>query len=332
MPSSSSSSRHRGAAQSPQSLQDELERPAETGQTKGEALARLIGAASPFGVEASGPFNNASVGALPVSAFGPLNTKQQELVRKMKEGHESGRSWADVQHDIAQHLMSQQPEGEQRHVQFQPMNPVCDAAEQGDLPALTRIVATGTNVDTRGENGNSALAFACANGHADCTAFLISKGADINLPSNLGNTPLHAAAWADSTKCIRILADAKANVNQPSTSGLTPMHVAVQGARDEALVALMDHGADRTIKNNGKTPLQLAVSLRHEMCERVLRQADQQARLLLQAKQDVERAEAEVRANAAADALLAELELEEEAASGGGKKKKKGKKGKKKKK
>jgi hypothetical protein len=42
-------------------------------------------------------------------------------------------------------------------VRFRPMNPMCDAAEQGDLPALTLLLASGGNVNELGENGNSAL-------------------------------------------------------------------------------------------------------------------------------------------------------------------------------
>ena len=42
-------------------------------------------------------------------------------------------------------------------VRFRPMNPMCDAAEQGDLPTLTVLLATGGNVNELGENGNLAL-------------------------------------------------------------------------------------------------------------------------------------------------------------------------------
>ena len=146
-------------------------------------------------------------------------------------------------------------------MQFKPMNPMCDAAEKGDLATLTRLIATGNNIDALGENGNSALAFACANGHADCASLLIIKGATVDLPSSLGNTPLHAACWAESPKCMRILLDAKANVNQQSNAnGSTPMHVAVQGNRDEALALLLARGANRKIKSDGRTPLQLSVT------------------------------------------------------------------------
>ena len=124
----------------------------------------------------------------------------------------------------------------ERGVQFQPMNPMCDAAEQGDLATLTQLIATGGDVNATGESGNSALAFACANGHADCTSLLISNNAKVDQPSLMGNTPLHAACWADSPKCMRILLDAKALVDFRSRSnGATPMSVAVQGNRAEAV-------------------------------------------------------------------------------------------------
>lgn len=206
-------------------------------------------------------------------------------------------------------------------VLFKPMNPLCDSAERGDLPMITQLVSTGTDVNTTGENGNSALAFACANGHADCTALLVRMGANPNQPSTLGNGPLHAACWADSTKCIRILVDAKADVDMKSFSGATALHVAIQGAREAALGALLAHGASRTVKDgNGKTPLQLALSLGHTECERVLRQSAAEEEARERRRLDVEREAAEKRANAAADALLAELELEGGGSAGGGEK------------
>ena len=96
----------------------------------------------------------------------------QSLLASAHSGGHSG-SWSDTQSLMAHHMLAQQPDGDRRRVVFQPMNPICDAAEQGDLPTLTRLVATdAAKVNTKGENGNTALAFACANGHADCTAFL----------------------------------------------------------------------------------------------------------------------------------------------------------------
>ena len=133
-------------------------------------------------------------------------------------------------------------DAQERPVQFRPMNPLCDAAEQGDLPKLTTLIAQRGDVNITGENGNSALAFACANGHADCTSLLLRHGAQVNQRSSLGNAPLHAACWADSSKCLRQLLDAKAEINLQSCSGSTPMHVAIQGGRSEAVETLIARG------------------------------------------------------------------------------------------
>ena len=201
-----------------------------------------------------------------------------------------------------------------RPLKFKPMNPVCEAAEQGDLPTLTHLLATGGDVNAIGENGNSALAFACANGHADCTSLLISKRASVDQPSNLGNTPLHAACWADSPKCIRILLDAGAKIDQRSDgNGSTPLHVAVQGNRDEAVALLLARNADPCARTRDGTAESLAKKLGHEQCAKVIRRyradADARAKQLLEAQ----RKEAEEKANAAYDSLMAELDAEEKA-------------------
>ena len=239
----------------------------------------------------------------------------QENAKKIRHLLLSGA----LHHEAKANAIAKRAEsGGRGHAIFRPMGAMCDAAEQGDLATLTRLIAMGGDVNALGENGNSALAFACANGHADCTSLLISNGATVDLRSNLGNSPLHAACWADSPKCIRILIDAKAEVNlRSSTNGATPMHVAVQGNRDEALLLLLSRGGDRKMKCDGRTALQLSVTLEHKECERVLRKFDADEQAKERRIAEVQRVEAEKKANAAADLLLAELEAEEEAKGGG---------------
>ena len=211
-------------------------------------------------------------------------------------------------------------------LKFKPMDPVCEAAEQGDLPTLTHLLATGRDVNAIGENGNSALAFACANGHADCTSLLISKRASVDQPSNLGNTPLHAACWADSPKCIRILLDAGAKINQRSdANGATPLHVAVQGNRDEAVALLLARNADPLARTRDGTAESLARKLGHDQCLKVIRRHREDNEARAQVLLDAQRKEAEAKANAAYELLMAELDAEEKASGGGQQKKKESK-------
>ena len=260
---------------------------------------------------------------IPMSALDPAQMAQLAAYQQAQNAPGAAGSSAvmDPNMTAGHHLASlQQQQLGGAKPRFRPMNPLCDAAEQGDLPKLTTLIAQRGDVNITGENGNSALAFACANGHADCTSLLLRHGAQVNQRSSLGNAPLHAACWADSSKCLRQLLDAKAEINLQSCSGSTPMHVAIHGGRAEALALLLARGADRSIKCEGKSPVQYAIGLGHAECEKVLRDFDAKEKAAAAKVRAAELEVAEAKANAAADALLAELE-EEEAASKSGKKK-----------
>ena len=132
------------------------------------------------------------------------------------------------------------------------------------------------------------------------------------------------------SKCIRILLDAGAKIDQRSDgNGSTPLHVAVQGNRDEAVALLLARNADPCARTRDGTAESLAKKLGHEQCAKVIRRyradADARAQQLLEAQ----RKEAEEKANAAYDSLMAELDAEEKA-NGGGQQKKSSKSAKKK--
>jgi ankyrin repeat protein len=84
---------------------------------------------------------------------------------------------------------------------------------------------------------------------------------DVNERGNLGNTPLHVAAvWGD-VRAIECLLDHGADVNAVGEFGETPLHVAVQIKHSEEIAAqiiklLLAHGASTSVKNDlGKTPI-----------------------------------------------------------------------------
>ena len=201
---------------------------------------------------------------------------------------------------------------------FKPMPELCEAAERGDLATLTSLIAKKANPDTRGENGNTALAFAAANGHADCCSFLLQSKADISAQSDWGSTSLHAAAWADCAKVIKLLVRAKANINAQQPNGATPLHFAVESKREGSVRALCMAGANRTLKRDGRTPLMEAVTLKAKACELVLREFDATEKAEHERKMAAMLKDKEAKANAAAEALLAELAVEEQASKGGG--------------
>ena len=67
------------------------------------------------------------------------------------------------------------------------------AAVQGDIEAVKRHLATGTDVDVKGGwMVITPLHMAALNGHKEIVELLIAKGADVNAKAEDGETPLDA--------------------------------------------------------------------------------------------------------------------------------------------
>ena len=58
--------------------------------------------------------------------------------------------------------------------------PLHDAAKEGSLEKVTRLVEEGSDVNIRTDTGATPLHFAAYRGHKDVAEFLILKGVDIN--------------------------------------------------------------------------------------------------------------------------------------------------------
>ncbi|THC95669.1 hypothetical protein EYZ11_004836 [Aspergillus tanneri] len=102
---------------------------------------------------------------------------------------------------------------------------------------------------------------------------LVSNGADLNAvaASQTRETPLHLASMATIPRpsLVSFLVDRGASVNSMTSEGKTALHLAAERGRDTIFQALLDAGADLTIKipddalingsgDRGKTPLDLA--------------------------------------------------------------------------
>lgn len=108
------------------------------------------------------------------------------------------------------------------------------------------IDAPATRVETRNLDDESPLMIAALKGHAAMVRRLITRDADVNKP---GWTPLHYAASGGHVEVIRILLDAHAYIDAESPNGTTPLMMAARYGSDEAAFALLDAGADATLKN-----------------------------------------------------------------------------------
>ena len=68
-----------------------------------------------------------------------------------------------------------------------------EAAKEGDVETLSRLLAEGTPVASADEFKSTALHYASANNHAACVRALLAAGAPVNAQQSAGASPLH---WA----------------------------------------------------------------------------------------------------------------------------------------
>ncbi len=84
-----------------------------------------------------------------------------------------------------------------------------DAATQGDAAALRSLLDDGAAVDSRDENGHTALMLASENGHAEAAQVLLGKGADVNATNVIASyvlTPNGGKAYPGNTTSVEEIA------------------------------------------------------------------------------------------------------------------------------
>lgn len=99
-------------------------------------------------------------------------------------------------------------------------------------------------LDSRAENGETALTLVLGRRDEQWTAFLLSKGANPNLPGRNGDTPLIVAARVGYADAIDWLLSVDAKVEADNRMGETPLIVAVQQRQPAIVRALLGAGAD----------------------------------------------------------------------------------------
>ena len=99
-------------------------------------------------------------------------------------------------------------------------------------------------VDSKADDGNTALIVALMRRDEEWTGFLLNKGADPNLAGSKGDTPLLVASRVGFDQAVEWLLSMGAKVDTPNRSGETPLIMAVQGRQTATAKLLLDAGAD----------------------------------------------------------------------------------------
>ncbi|MEO6199452.1 MAG: ankyrin repeat domain-containing protein [Sphingomicrobium sp.] len=99
-------------------------------------------------------------------------------------------------------------------------------------------------LDSRAEDGDTALVIALARRDSEWTGFLLNNGADPELPGKDGNTPLIAAAKAGFLDGSGWLLGLNVKVDATNKAGETALIHAVQQRQPRIVQALLKSGAD----------------------------------------------------------------------------------------
>lgn len=108
-----------------------------------------------------------------------------------------------------------------------PSNSIWKAAQDGDVPAITRHLDGGTPVNgIEPTIGGTPLMWAAVGGHAEAVEVLVGRGAEVNATDREGGTAMLAASFLGNDKVVEALISHGANVNAANVRGETPLDVA----------------------------------------------------------------------------------------------------------
>jgi uncharacterized protein len=120
-----------------------------------------------------------------------------------------------------------------------------EVAKTGDLDQVRQLLASGADVNCRGQHGMTPLLWASCGEHFEATRYLLSKGADVNYTGMREGSPLMLAAYAGQSKFISLYLEHGAEVNLAlSTAGESALHMAAVKNRTEAAKLLIQAGAN----------------------------------------------------------------------------------------
>ena len=97
------------------------------------------------------------------------------------------------------------------------------------------FMSHGYNINTKNNEGKTALHIACENQDVTIVEYLISQGSEVNLKDNEGKTPLHYASIHDEIDIINLLLSRGADKTTPDKKGLTPFSYAQKDETKEIL-------------------------------------------------------------------------------------------------
>ena len=136
-----------------------------------------------------------------------------------------------------------------------------NASQSGELEEVKRLLNAGAEVNTKDNDGRTALMAASRYGHTEIAKVLISKGADVNARDMIGYTALTMSCVTGHTEIVKFLISNGADVNAKDDPllGFTALMDASAFGHTDIVKVLISNGADVNARgNSGWTALMLA--------------------------------------------------------------------------
>nr|XP_017201422.1 ankyrin repeat domain-containing protein 35 isoform X1 [Oryctolagus cuniculus] len=136
-----------------------------------------------------------------------------------------------------------------------------EAVQRGDVGRVAALAsrksARPTKLDANGQSPRFHLA--ASKGLTECLTILLANGADINSKNEDGSTALHLATISCQPQCVKVLLQHGANEDAVDAENRSPLHWAASSGCASSVLLLCDHEAFLDVlDNDGRTPLMIA--------------------------------------------------------------------------
>ncbi len=152
-----------------------------------------------------------------------------------------------------------------------PAAPMHQAAMQGDLAAMERLIAEGADINEINRIYIvTPLALAASNASPEMLRRMVELGADLHAKGTQAESgsPLQMAVMAGKAENVRALVELGADVNEYNQNMGTLLHAAAMRGSKQVVKLLMEFGADPHRPGpSGETPLDVVQAQRKQMDE-----------------------------------------------------------------
>ena len=145
-----------------------------------------------------------------------------------------------------------------------------DAAEEGNVAAVTALLADGVPIEAPDWRG-TALVLACEKGHTELAQLLLDRSARVTATSSFGNSCLVYAAREGHVKIVQSLLNHKADASKAKKNGESPIMLAAAGGHVAIVGRLAASDADvNAASASGESALTRAAEEGHAHVVRAL--------------------------------------------------------------